>query len=325
MRRRSPVTRSRCSTPTATRSRFLQHGCRRRGHQLHAFEPPGRVHGVLDPDDRRFAGFGRRAVRGADVDVRDQRGRCGGSRRRASTACTFDTMQGPTVLQEGPDGRLYVANAIGEIRRYDLDPTTGLPSAAAARDRHLPVPVDDPRVSRSRATRRRPTCGCRGAKLGDEQPNFTGIISELTGRESRHRARRDHGFAAFVPRPSEQRDSLRSRRSSLHRAGRDDGVRRAGPVLGEPSGDAAVGGDPGRGRAQQSGVPEHRQRRHESGLRPLRGRCAAHDVRGRPPQPVRLHLRVERPSLRPGQRIGRREHAGGSGQQPACVEQPARR
>jgi len=31
-------------------------------------------------------------------------------------------------LQEGPDGRLYVANAIGEIRRYDLDATTGLPS-----------------------------------------------------------------------------------------------------------------------------------------------------------------------------------------------------
>ena len=43
---------------------------------------------------------------------------------------TFDTMQGPTVIQEGPDGRLYVANVIGEIRRYDLDSTTGLPAGA---------------------------------------------------------------------------------------------------------------------------------------------------------------------------------------------------
>jgi glucose/arabinose dehydrogenase len=38
---------------------------------------------------------------------------------------TFDSLQGPTALQFGPDNRLYVATAIGEIRRYDIDNTTG--------------------------------------------------------------------------------------------------------------------------------------------------------------------------------------------------------
>jgi hypothetical protein len=36
---------------------------------------------------------------------------------------TFDTLAGPTVLQFGPDGRLYVGTVTGEIRRYDLDNT----------------------------------------------------------------------------------------------------------------------------------------------------------------------------------------------------------
>jgi glucose/arabinose dehydrogenase len=42
----------------------------------------------------------------------------------------FDSLQGPTVLQLGPDKKLYVGTAIGEIRRYTIDQTTGLPSGA---------------------------------------------------------------------------------------------------------------------------------------------------------------------------------------------------
>ena len=93
---------------------------------------------------------------------------------------TFDTMQGPTVLQEGPDGRLYVANAIGEIRSYDLDPTTGLPSAA-------PLVIDTYLFQSTilglafSGNPSSPDVWVSRGVLGDEQPNFTGIISELTG------------------------------------------------------------------------------------------------------------------------------------------------
>ena len=79
---------------------------------------------------------------------------------------TFDTIQGPTVLQEGPDGRLYVANAIGEIRRYDLDPATGLPTGPPlVVDTYLGISRRSS-GSRSRGARRRRMCGCRAVCWG---------------------------------------------------------------------------------------------------------------------------------------------------------------
>jgi glucose/arabinose dehydrogenase len=95
----------------------------------------------------------------------------------------FDTMQGPTVVQRGPDGRIYVGNVVGEIRRYDVDPTTGLPAG--------PPRVINKYVGKSEITgiafsghNLHPDVWVsRGAQCDQCAITKTGTISLLTGRD----------------------------------------------------------------------------------------------------------------------------------------------
>ena len=58
---------------------------------------------------------------------------------------TFDTIQGPTVIQEGPDGRLVRRERDRRDPALRPRPDDRAAGGAAARHRHVPLPVDDPR------------------------------------------------------------------------------------------------------------------------------------------------------------------------------------
>lgn len=91
---------------------------------------------------------------------------------------------GPTSLTVGPDGKLYVATAVGQILRYTLG-SNGLPTGA-------PQSFDRWAFQRTiLGLRFDPSSGAGNLKLwvshgelGDNNmPNFTGVVSVLTGAD----------------------------------------------------------------------------------------------------------------------------------------------
>src|SRR5215213_6047524 len=87
----------------------------------------------------------------------------------------------PTSVTRGPDGRLYVATALGEIRRYTLD-SNGLPSGAP----QVLKPVGDRTVIGmvfdQSATADNLVLWIAHNTLGySNMPNYTGKVSVLTG------------------------------------------------------------------------------------------------------------------------------------------------
>ncbi|MDP9403020.1 MAG: Ig-like domain-containing protein [Actinomycetota bacterium] len=90
---------------------------------------------------------------------------------------------GPTVVTIGPDGKLYAANAVGQIRRYTLG-SNGLPTGGpevfapfGAFERTILGLRFDPRASASNLK----LWVSHGALGFDDMPNFTGKVSVLTG------------------------------------------------------------------------------------------------------------------------------------------------
>ncbi len=98
---------------------------------------------------------------------------------------TLTTLNAPTVMQIGPDGRLYVATGAGELHAYTLavDPLTGSQIVTADQalgpwtyQRTILGLAFDPR-----STPANPILWVSHGAIGDLQANFTGTVSVLDG------------------------------------------------------------------------------------------------------------------------------------------------
>ena len=109
---------------------------------------------------------------------------------------------GPTAIVIGPDGKLYVGNGIGEIRRYTLDADGTLAASPQTFAPFGPSAARSP-ASPSSPARRPRTCGCTcptASSATEDMANFTGKVTLVSGRQPPDRPGQDRRPAPVRPR-----------------------------------------------------------------------------------------------------------------------------